>query len=97
MRPRLRRRRDPVRRSRHPQVRASCYRSRRAVDVAVQALQNNVSELLDILVAINLFVGMANLFPMLPLDGGHVAIAIYGAHSLAVRVAAVFTTPTSAS
>ncbi|MGB9111821.1 MAG: site-2 protease family protein [Acidimicrobiales bacterium] len=48
-----------------------------AVDVAVQALQNNVSELLYILVAINLFVGMANLFPMLPLDGGHVAIAIY--------------------
>lgn len=48
-----------------------------AVDIAVQALRNNVSELLYILVAINLFVGMANLFPMLPLDGGHVAIAIY--------------------
>jgi membrane-associated protease RseP (regulator of RpoE activity) len=48
-----------------------------AVDIAVQALRNNVSELLYILVAINLFVGMANMFPMLPLDGGHVAIAIY--------------------
>ncbi len=48
-----------------------------AVDIAAQALRNNVSELLYILVAINLFVGMANLFPMLPLDGGHVAIAIY--------------------
>jgi membrane-associated protease RseP (regulator of RpoE activity) len=48
-----------------------------AVDIAVQALRNNVSELLYILAAINLFVGMANMFPMLPLDGGHVAIAIY--------------------
>lgn len=48
-----------------------------AVDIAVQALRRNVSELLYILVAINLFVGMANMFPMLPLDGGHVAIAIY--------------------
>ena len=48
-----------------------------AVDVAVQGLHQSVSELLYILVAINLFVGMANLFPMLPLDGGHVAIAVY--------------------
>ena len=30
-----------------------------------------------LLAAINLFVGIVNLFPMLPLDGGHVAIAIY--------------------
>ena len=30
-----------------------------------------------LLAAINLFVGIVNLFPMLPLDGGHVAIAVY--------------------
>ena len=34
-------------------------------------------ELLYLLAAINLFVGIVNLFPMLPLDGGHVAIAVY--------------------
>jgi membrane-associated protease RseP (regulator of RpoE activity) len=48
-----------------------------AVEVAVQALQINVTDLLAILVAINVFVGMVNLFPMLPLDGGHVVIAVY--------------------
>ena len=33
--------------------------------------------MLYLLVAINIFVGMVNLLPMLPLDGGHVAIAAY--------------------
>ena len=48
-----------------------------AVQIGAQAAQQNLSELLYLLVAINVFVGIANLFPMLPLDGGHVAIAIY--------------------
>ncbi len=48
-----------------------------AIQIGSQAAGQNVSELLYILVAINLFVGMVNLFPMLPLDGGHVVIAIY--------------------
>jgi len=48
-----------------------------AIEVGSQALRQNVSELLYILVAINIFVGMINLFPMLPLDGGHVVIAVY--------------------
>jgi membrane-associated protease RseP (regulator of RpoE activity) len=48
-----------------------------AAELAVQAAKRNISELLYILVAINIFVGMVNLFPMLPLDGGHVAIAVY--------------------
>ncbi len=48
-----------------------------ASELAVQAAKHNISELLYILVAINIFVGMINLFPMLPLDGGHVAIAVY--------------------
>jgi membrane-associated protease RseP (regulator of RpoE activity) len=48
-----------------------------AVEIGAQAARQDVSELLYILVAINIFVGMINLFPMLPLDGGHVAIAVY--------------------
>ncbi len=48
-----------------------------AAEVAVQAAHRGVSDLLVILVAINIFVGMVNLFPMLPLDGGHVLIACY--------------------
>ncbi|MGO9560050.1 MAG: M50 family metallopeptidase [Acidimicrobiales bacterium] len=39
--------------------------------------QANLGELLLLLAEINLFVGIVNLFPMLPLDGGHVAIAVY--------------------
>jgi len=48
-----------------------------AVQTATDAARAGVAYLLGILVAINLFVGIFNLFPMLPLDGGHVAIAIY--------------------
>jgi membrane-associated protease RseP (regulator of RpoE activity) len=48
-----------------------------AVQIGAQAARQDVSELLVLLAAINLFVGIVNLFPMLPLDGGHVAIAIY--------------------
>ncbi|HVC25723.1 MAG TPA: M50 family metallopeptidase, partial [Acidimicrobiales bacterium] len=48
-----------------------------AIQIGAQAARQNVSELLYILVAINIFVGMINLVPMLPLDGGHVAIAVY--------------------
>jgi membrane-associated protease RseP (regulator of RpoE activity) len=33
--------------------------------------------LIEILASVNLFVGIFNLFPFLPLDGGHVAILIY--------------------
>jgi len=48
-----------------------------AVQTATDAAHAGVAYLLGILVAINIFVGIFNLFPMLPLDGGHVAIAIY--------------------
>jgi membrane-associated protease RseP (regulator of RpoE activity) len=48
-----------------------------AVQIGSQAARQNPAELLYLLVAINVFVGLINLFPMLPLDGGHVAIAIY--------------------
>ncbi len=48
-----------------------------AVRTAGQAAHAGLGDLLAILISINLFVGVFNLFPMLPLDGGHVAIAVY--------------------
>jgi membrane-associated protease RseP (regulator of RpoE activity) len=48
-----------------------------AVRTAGQAAHAGIADLLWILISINLFVGIFNLFPMLPLDGGHVAIAVY--------------------
>ena len=37
----------------------------------------NGSERLQLFVAFNVFVGIFNLLPLLPLDGGHIAIATY--------------------
>jgi len=48
-----------------------------AVQTAQDAAHAGLAELLLVLISINLFVGIFNLFPMLPLDGGHVAIAVY--------------------
>ena len=48
-----------------------------AVDIGAQAASHDVPLLIYLLVLINVFVGMVNLFPMLPLDGGHVLIAVY--------------------
>ncbi|HUC38129.1 MAG TPA: site-2 protease family protein [Acidimicrobiales bacterium] len=48
-----------------------------AVRTATQGAQAGVVQLVEVLVAINVFVGMLNLLPMLPLDGGHVAVAVY--------------------
>jgi membrane-associated protease RseP (regulator of RpoE activity) len=47
------------------------------VQTATDAIQAGVADFLYILIAINVFFGIFNLFPMLPLDGGHVAIAVY--------------------
>jgi membrane-associated protease RseP (regulator of RpoE activity) len=47
--------------------------------VASQAAENGLRQVLGLLVSINIFVGILNMFPMLPFDGGHVAIAIYEA------------------
>ena len=41
------------------------------------AEDHRFSELLLLLVGINIFVGIFNMVPLLPLDGGHVAIAVY--------------------
>ncbi len=47
------------------------------VRVAGQAAEHGWLDLLVLLVAINLFIGLFNMVPLLPLDGGHVAIATY--------------------
>ncbi len=39
--------------------------------------QVKVTVVLDIIVSINIFVGLFNLLPLLPLDGGHLAVVIY--------------------
>jgi membrane-associated protease RseP (regulator of RpoE activity) len=44
---------------------------------ATDALHAGIGDYLSILIVINIFFGVFNLFPMLPLDGGHVAIAVY--------------------
>lgn len=45
--------------------------------VAGQAAGSGWGEVLGLLAAINVFVGVFNMVPLLPLDGGHVAIATY--------------------
>jgi membrane-associated protease RseP (regulator of RpoE activity) len=45
--------------------------------LAVQSTSNGLGDLLLIFVAVNIFVGVLNMLPMLPLDGGYVAISTY--------------------
>lgn len=47
------------------------------VRIAVQSTSTGPGDLLLILMAVNIFVGILNMLPMLPLDGGYVAIATY--------------------
>lgn len=47
------------------------------VQTATDAAHAGAGEFLSILIVINVFFGIFNLFPMLPLDGGHLAIAVY--------------------
>ena len=43
-----------------------------------EALEHGVPELfLNIFISLNVFIGIFNLLPLLPLDGGHIAIAWY--------------------
>ncbi|HEY2550091.1 MAG TPA: site-2 protease family protein [Streptosporangiaceae bacterium] len=54
-----------------------------AADIAGQAVEQGggwqftVSTLLLIVISLNIFVGAFNLLPLLPLDGGHLALVIY--------------------
>jgi membrane-associated protease RseP (regulator of RpoE activity) len=48
------------------------------VQIASQeAANHDIADVLMLLAAVNVFVGLINMFPMLPLDGGHVVIAVY--------------------
>jgi len=48
-----------------------------AVRLATQGAQGGANDLLRVLVVIIIAVGIINLVPMLPLDGGHVLVAVY--------------------
>ncbi|MDA8357167.1 MAG: site-2 protease family protein [Actinomycetota bacterium] len=48
-----------------------------AVRTATQAEESGVLYLIEVLIALNIAFGILNMLPMLPLDGGHVAIAVY--------------------
>jgi membrane-associated protease RseP (regulator of RpoE activity) len=47
------------------------------VRIANQAAKNGFGTVLYLLILINIFVGIFNLLPLLPLDGGHIAVATY--------------------
>lgn len=47
------------------------------VKVADQLADSGLRAVLFLLVSINIFVGIFNMIPLLPLDGGHVSIAVY--------------------
>lgn len=47
------------------------------VDVADEAANAGWFAVLSLLFSINLFIGIFNMVPLLPFDGGHVAVAIY--------------------
>lgn len=48
-----------------------------AARIGTQAADTGVMPLLGFLALINIFIGIFNLVPLLPLDGGHVAVATY--------------------
>ncbi|TAN27965.1 MAG: RIP metalloprotease [Actinomycetota bacterium] len=47
------------------------------VRLASQAAQSGAGPVLSLLFSINIFLGIFNLVPLLPLDGGHVIVAVY--------------------
>ena len=48
-----------------------------AVRTATQATHAGGLAVAEVLISLNIFIGLFNLMPMLPLDGGHIAIATY--------------------
>jgi membrane-associated protease RseP (regulator of RpoE activity) len=47
------------------------------VRIATQAANTGAWDLITVLIDVNVFVGILNMLPILPLDGGYVAIASY--------------------
>jgi membrane-associated protease RseP (regulator of RpoE activity) len=47
------------------------------VRIATQAADAGWAPLLGVLMMVNIFIGVLNMMPLLPLDGGYVAIAVY--------------------
>ena len=45
--------------------------------IAGQAAESGIFNVVYLLVLLNIFIGVFNLVPLLPLDGGHVAIGTY--------------------
>jgi RIP metalloprotease RseP len=48
-----------------------------AVAYGADLTSENISNLIGFLIGLNIFIGVFNLIPLLPFDGGHVAIAVY--------------------
>jgi membrane-associated protease RseP (regulator of RpoE activity) len=46
-------------------------------DLGVQALRQGIQTLLALLIVINVAFGLINMLPLMPFDGGHVAVAAY--------------------
>jgi membrane-associated protease RseP (regulator of RpoE activity) len=47
------------------------------VQLTVDSARAGWGPFLGVFVSLNVFIGIFNLFPVLPLDGGHIAIATY--------------------
>lgn len=47
------------------------------VRLASQAAHYGIGPVISLLFSINIFIGIFNLIPLLPLDGGHIAVAVY--------------------
>ncbi|HEY3140146.1 MAG TPA: M50 family metallopeptidase [Acidimicrobiales bacterium] len=47
------------------------------VRIGAETSEDSVGSLLFLFVGVNIFVGLLNLIPLLPFDGGHAAVAIY--------------------
>lgn len=48
-----------------------------AVDIGAQAFKNGARPFLELLAGLNVSIGLLNMLPLLPLDGGHAVLAMY--------------------
>ena len=65
------------------------------VQLGSQDVENRAAFLLALFFSLNMFIGIFNMLPLLPLDGGHAAVAIYERIRSTSRAACI--TPTSPS